>query len=150
MRVEGTDTMTYVTKNVYVPEELTLRVNFPTDEYLNPYRYVLDSNGVETNMNWEASLDILADNIMKSKEYIEKIIFVGNTDDVGTDEYNKQLGQRRVDFIISELEKRGVPAKLLEGRSAGKKELLPQREGEDISMWRKRCRRVDLQKINKI
>ncbi len=149
MRVDSTDTVTYVTKNVYVPKELTLRVNFPTDEYMNPYRYVLDSNGVESNMTWEASLDILADNIMKSKEFIEKIIFVGNTDDVGTDEYNKQLGQRRVDFIISELEKRGVPAELLEGRSAGERELLPKRPGEDINMWRKRCRRVELQKINK-
>ena len=149
MRVEPTDTLTYIEKDIYIPENLTLRVNFPTDEYSNPYRYTLDSNGVETSMAWESSIDILAENLLKSKEYIEKIVFYGHTDDVGTEEYNKQLGQRRVDFIIYQLVKRGVPAKLLEGKSAGELEPLPQRPDEDIKMWRKRCRRVELVKVNK-
>ncbi|MBI5325223.1 MAG: PD40 domain-containing protein [Ignavibacteriae bacterium] len=149
MRVEPTDTLTYIEKDIYIPENLTLRVNFPTDEYSNPYRYTIDSNGVETSMTWESSIDILAENLMKSKEYLEKIIFYGHTDDVGTEEYNKQLGQRRVDFIIAQLVKRGVPAKILEGKSAGEIEPLPQRLDEDIKMWRKRCRRVELVKVNK-
>jgi len=149
MRVDPTDTLRYVERDIYIPENLTLRINFPTNEFMNPYRYTIDSNGVETSMLWESSIEILAENIMKSKDYLEKIIFVGHTDDVGTEEYNKQLGQRRVDFIIAQLIKRGVPAKLLEGRSAGELEPLKARPEEDIKMWRKRCRRVELVKVNK-
>ncbi|MGA2296671.1 MAG: carboxypeptidase regulatory-like domain-containing protein [FCB group bacterium] len=150
LRIGPTDTVTRVNKDIYIPEELTLRINFPTDKWNSPYQYILDSNGVETNEYWEKELDVLADNIKQSQELIERITFVGHTDDVASVEYNKQLGKRRVDFIIEQLVQRGVPAKLLEGHSAGKSELLEQGDGEDIQIWRKRCRRVELRKVLKV
>ncbi|MFA6570808.1 MAG: OmpA family protein [Bacteroidota bacterium] len=149
LRIDALDTVKKVSQNIYISEELTLRINFPTDKWNTPYKYVLDSNGVETSFTWEKELDVLADNIKNSKELIDKIIFVGHTDDVGSDDYNMQLGQKRVEFIIAQLIKRGVSAQILEGKSAGESELIKQFTGEDIRMWRKRCRRVELRKVMK-
>jgi len=147
--VETTDTTSYFNKDFYIPEILTLRINFPTDIYDAPYKFTLDSNGVETNRTWEEELDLLAQNIIDSKNEISQINLVGHTDDVASVEYNLQLGKRRVDFVIVELIKRGVPAEILSGRSAGKLEPLSKRKKEDISTFRKRLRRVELQKIFK-
>jgi outer membrane protein OmpA-like peptidoglycan-associated protein len=126
-----------------------MRINFPLDEYQNPYKYTLDSLGTETNRTWEEELHLLTTNILKSKAKIKKIILVGHTDDIASEEYNIQLGRRRVQFVISELIKLGVPQELLEGRSAGKNEPLTRLDNEDISIYRKRLRRVTLEKILK-
>ena len=147
--VESTDTLSYLKKDFYIPEILTLRINFPTDIFDAPYKFTLDSNGVETNRTWEEELDLLAQNIIDSKNEISQINLVGHTDDVASVEYNQQLGKRRVDFVIVELIKRGVPAEILSGRSAGKLEPLQRRKKEDLSSYRKRLRRVELQKIIK-
>ncbi len=147
--VETTDTTSYINKDFYIPEILTLRINFPTDVYDAPYKFTLDSNGVETNRTWDEELDLLAQNIIDSKNEISQINLVGHTDDVASIEYNQQLGKRRVDFVIVELIKRGVPAEILSGRSAGKLEPLQKRKKEDLSIFRKRLRRVELQKIFK-
>lgn len=147
--VESTDTLSYLNKDFYIPEILTLRINFPTDIYDAPYKFTLDSNGVETNRTWEEELDLLAQNIIDSKNEISQINLVGHTDDVASVEYNQQLGKRRVDFVIVELIKRGVPAEILSGRSAGKLEPLQRRKKENLSSYRKRLRRVELQKIIK-
>ncbi|MFP4368055.1 MAG: carboxypeptidase regulatory-like domain-containing protein [Bacteroidota bacterium] len=136
-------------KNLYLPSKLILRINFPTDEFSNPYRYVLDSNGISTNRSWEEELDRLAKNIRMSEDIIDKIILVGHTDDIASHEYNFQLGKRRVDFVISQLVRRGIPAYLLEGRSAGETEKLKRRQNENLELYRKRLRRVSIEKILK-
>ena len=149
IKVADDDPVTKVNRDIFVPENLTLRVNFPTDAYLNPYKYTLDSNGIETSQTWQEEMDKLMQNIMLTKDNLSKLILIGHTDDVGSDEYNIKLGQRRVDFIISELVKRGVSAELLEGRSAGENEPLIKRLDENIKMYRKRLRRVELIKVTK-
>jgi hypothetical protein len=146
IRVEKEDSVTLVHRDLHVPVQFTLRVNFPTDKYDDPYKYVLDSAGVESNETWQEELDLLAHNLILSKDKLEKIILVGHTDDVADEQYNQKLGQNRVNFIINELVKRGVPSGLLEGRSAGEPEPLPKRKGEDLQMYRKRLRRVELLK----
>jgi outer membrane protein OmpA-like peptidoglycan-associated protein len=143
------DTLKVVKRDFYLPEKYTLRVNFPTDIFDAPYRFVLDSNGNETDVLWQEDLSSLAENIISSKESILKIVLVGHTDDVASVEYNLKLGERRVNFVIEELVKRGVPRELLEGRSAGEMELLPKWAEETIDMNRKRCRRVVLEKVLK-
>lgn len=143
------DTTTQIVQNFYLEEKYTLRVNFPTDIYDNPYRFVLDSNGNETNVTWQEDIQSLANNIILMKDKIIKIILVGHTDDVGSVEYNQKLGERRVNFVISELVKRGVPPELLEGRSAGELEPLDKRTDEKIETYRKRLRRVVLERILK-
>ena len=131
----------------YLPVRGAIRINFPLDEWNNPYRYTLDSNGIETGRKWEDELDIVAENIKYSLNRIDKVILVGHTDYLDTDEYNIKLGERRVNFIINELVKRGIPKDKLFGRSAGENELLEKRKNENEENFRKRLRRVTIEKI---
>ncbi|MCX6156136.1 MAG: hypothetical protein NT007_18460 [Candidatus Kapabacteria bacterium] len=149
IRIEKSDTTSTVRKDFFIPEKFTLRINFPLDEYNNPYKFTIDSVGIETNRTWNEELRLLAKNIQSSIEKINKIKLVGHTDDIASVEYNAALGQRRVDFIIAELVGLGVPRDLLDGRSAGKSELLIRHQNEDLSVYRKRLRRVTLEKILK-
>ncbi len=147
IRVDEEDTTKTVQKDFYLPMKFELRVNFPLDNHTDPYKYVLDSNGVETNRTWQRELDLLAENILISRDRIEKIILVGHTDYLASVSYNQTLGMNRVKFVIKELIKRGVPEDLLEGRSAGEEEPLARRPGENEKMYRKRLRRVTLEKV---
>ena len=146
INIDGLDTLTEKSHDFYIPVTLMLRINFPTDKYDTPYRFILDSNGVESNITWQAELDNLAKNIIDYTENLSRLLLVGHTDEVGTVEYNDELGQNRVGFVISELIKRGVPARLLLGSSAGELKPLNKREGESLKMFRMRLRRVELQK----
>jgi outer membrane protein OmpA-like peptidoglycan-associated protein len=148
IRVDKNDTSKQI-KNFNIPEELTLRLNFPTDVFKNPYKFTLDSNGIETNKTWQEEIDLLTQNLLLSLDKIEKIILVGHTDDVGSVEYNNKLGKNRVLFVVAELVKRGVPETLLSAESAGELQPLDKREGESLELYRKRLRRVELQKVLK-
>mgnify|MGYP001032093706 CR=1 FL=1 len=130
-----------------VPARLFLRLNFPTDRYDQPYPFVLDSNGNETPLRWEQMLDLLAENLLRYRDRIRAVTLVGHTDDVASAEYNLWLGQKRVEFVVEELRRRGVPVELLQAESAGESQLLPRRRGEPLEQWRRRCRRVELSKV---
>lgn len=130
-----------------IPKLIVLRINFPTDIYNNPYKYTLDSTGQVSDMTWEESLDLVARNIELSKGKITKLILSGHTDDIGTDEYNMQLSRLRVTFIIEELIKRGVAANLLEGIYYGERKPLEKKANESMDSYRKRLRRVMLEKV---
>jgi OOP family OmpA-OmpF porin len=78
---------------------------------------------------------------------VKKIELVGHTDDVASDSYNKALALRRVKFIETELIKRGVEKSILNSKSEGKQKPLKPRNGEDMEVYRKRLRRVELTKI---
>ena len=147
MRVESDDTTTVIKRDFYVPEVLNLRLNFPTKVFNNPYKFTLDSNGIETDKTWQEEVTLIAKNILLSIDKIQKIVIIGHTDDVGSESYNIKLAQNRVDFVLKELEKLGVPLEKLEGRSAGKSEPLIQRSDENLKLYRKRLRRVEMQKI---
>ena len=130
-----------------LPKIGEIRVNFPFDDYQNPYKYTLDSNGIETGRNWQDELDLVADNIKLALNRIDRVVLVGHTDDIGSVEYNYKLGERRVNFVINELIQRGIPKQILYGRSAGKLEPISKKENEDIDTYRKRLRRVTIEKI---
>lgn len=146
-RVKVPSTNTPYKRDFVVPEVLSLRINFPNDEFQAPYKNVLDSNGVETNQAWVEQLNLLADNLKKSKDRIKKVLLVGHTDENGTNDYNQALGQRRVDFVVNELVKRGLPKSMFETRSAGEMEPLARRKSEPLETYYKRNRRVELSKI---
>jgi outer membrane protein OmpA-like peptidoglycan-associated protein len=135
-------------RTLRLQEELTLRINFPTDQFNNPTPYILDSNGVMTSTTWQSELERVAKVIVFDRTFITKLTLVGHTDDAAADEYNMKLGQRRAEFVRDELVKRGVPAELLETRSKGESALLPRRTGEPLEQFRARCRRVELVKVN--
>ncbi len=147
--IESDDSTTFIRKDFFIPEIAVIRINFPTDEFRNPYRFVLDSNGVETNRLWNEELTLVAKSINLSLDKIDRIILVGHTDDVGSVEYNIELADRRVNFLINELIKKGVPKNILYGRSAGESESLSKRKEEDMLTYRKRLRRVTMEKILK-
>lgn len=130
-----------------VPARLFLRLNFPFNRYDNPYPFVLDSLGEETALTWQQALDLLAENILRYRDRIREVLLVGHTDDIGSAAYNVWLGRKRVEFVINELVRRGVPRQLLRGESAGQSHLLPRMPGEPVERWRKRCRRVELTKV---
>jgi outer membrane protein OmpA-like peptidoglycan-associated protein len=103
---------------------------------------------METDRAWQTELDELAENVTSAASTVRKIVLVGHTDDVDTDESNLVLGSQRVNFVIDKLVERGVPRTILEGRSEGEIKLLERRKGESIETWRKRCRRVELMKVS--
>ena len=130
-----------------LPITYVLRVNFPTAIYDNPYDRTLDSNGRETSQRWTEALDLLARNVQLSAGRLRRLVLIGHTDDVDTDESNMILGRNRVNFIMDELVARGIDRDLMEGRSAGETLLPERRQGEPIDLWRKRARRVELVKV---
>ncbi|MES2766724.1 MAG: hypothetical protein V4642_12690 [Bacteroidota bacterium] len=149
LRVPVKDSGKVITYGFSLPDRLFLRINFPTNEFSNPYPFVLDSNGRETDQTWQSAIQNLAENLLRYSSFIQFIQLNGHTDDVGTTASNQLLGSRRVNFIISELEKRGVPSGLLKGRSAGELEPLLKRGGETQDDFRKRLRRVEMSKVLK-
>ncbi len=130
-----------------LPARFFLRLNFPFDRYDQPYPFVLDTNGMESPLHWQQALDLLAENILRYRDQLQQLLLVGHTDDIGSAEYNRWLGRKRVEFVINELIRRGVPRELLRGESAGQSQLLPRASNESPEQWRKRCRRVELTKV---
>jgi outer membrane protein OmpA-like peptidoglycan-associated protein len=149
VRIDRDDTTSVVNRDFLLPQLFQLRINFPTDVYDSPYRFVLDSNGVKTDQTWQDAIIKLSENILKYQSKIVKVQLVGHTDDVGTVAYNNTLGKNRVNFVIDRLIENGVPKHLLEGRSAGELEPLDRKENEELEIYRKRLRRVTLQKVLK-
>jgi outer membrane protein OmpA-like peptidoglycan-associated protein len=131
-----------------LPVSLVLRINFPYDNSDSPYEFTLDSKGVQTQKTFLMELANLANNIKKSKN-IKEIILVGHTDFIGSNFYNDELGLERVRFILDYLVKAGIDEKLFNYRSAGKREMLDRTEGESDEIYRKRLRRVTIEKIYK-
>jgi len=132
---------------ISLPITYVLRVNFPTSAFDNPYPNTLDSNGLETQQTWQAALDELAANVQSGISKLKRLVLIGHTDDVDSDPSNLKLGKQRVEFIIHELERRGIPKQLMEGRSAGERLKPDKRQGEQSDAWRKRSRRVELVKV---
>lgn len=146
LTVSTDETAAEVFQNFELPSELQLRLNFPTNEFDNPYQYVLDENGEQTNESWQSAIDMVAEDIIKYKDFISKVTITGHTDEDGNDKANMVLGENRAKFLRDELVKRNVPSSMIIVRSAGESELLPKRENEDANMWKKRCRRVVMTK----
>ena len=146
IRVPMEDTTLVVEHNFQLPSELRLRLNFPTGKYDNPYPFILDEDGNETENRWQVSVEQVADNVIKYKDYIAKVVITGHTDSDGPAAANKKLGQNRANFLMEELQKTGVSATIMEATSSGEDELLEKRDGEDTKSWKKRCRRVVMTK----
>jgi outer membrane protein OmpA-like peptidoglycan-associated protein len=136
-------------QNFRLPEELSLRINFPSAQFANPNPYILDSNGTQSTVRWQDELDRVVKNLLLFKSFIAKLTIIGHTDDTSDDAYNLRLGQNRAEFVVGELVKRGIPPELLEAKSEGEKSLLPRRTSESVDVYRARCRRVELVKTKR-
>ena len=141
------DSNAVISDPLRLPKIIALRINFPTDEYKDPYPFVLDSNGNETTMSWQDAIAKVALNLQKFQRSIETLAIIGHTDEVGSNAYNMRLGQRRADFIVQQLVKLGVPATMLKTESKGEESLLNKRISESTESFNKRCRRVELFKV---
>lgn len=132
---------------ISLPITYMLRVNFPTSIFDAPYLHTLDSNGIETPQTWTSAVDELAGNVQSSIGRLKRLVLIGHTDDVDSDPSNMKLGKQRVEFIMNELVRKGVPRELMEGRSAGETLKPNKRPQEPLDTWRKRSRRVELVKV---
>lgn len=145
-RMAMNDPRQEVVHNFELPSELQLRLNFPTNQYENPYPYVLDDDGNETDQRWQDAIEQVAQDLNKYQQMIAKVIITGHTDSDGSEKSNLELGEKRAEFLREELEKNDVSSKIMEVKTAGENELLPKKEGESNSDWKKRCRRVVMSK----
>jgi outer membrane protein OmpA-like peptidoglycan-associated protein len=132
-----------------IPDTLLLRINFPFNDDSNPYDFVINDDGSQSQQQWKAMIDILSTSINEYATELKEIVVIGHTDYFGTNAFNKDLASRRAAFVISELVKRGVPKKLLRVISKGEEELLPTRANEDDELYRMRLRRVEFVKVFK-
>ena len=141
------DNNAYLSDPLQLPKTIALRINFPTNEFKDPYPFLLDSNGNETPVSWIDAIVKVGMNLQKFQTNIETLSIIGHTDQVGSNEYNMKLGQRRSNFIVQQLVKLGVPAKMLRAESQGEEALLNIRPFENEDIYNKRCRRVELFKF---
>jgi hypothetical protein len=135
--------------DLHLPDTLVLRINFPFDDYLHPYDYVIDENGHSLNMTWQQTLDLTAQSLKNQQSKLERLIVIGHTDSLGTDQYNDKLGFRRATFVADQLEARGVPHALLHVASAGRTRPVGRRPDESDEIFRLRSRRVEIVKVYK-
>ena len=135
--------------DLHLPDTLVLRINFPFDDYLHPYDYVIDENGHPLNMTWQQTLDLTAQSLKNQQSKLERLIVIGHTDSLGTDPYNDKLGFRRATFVADQLEARGVPHSLLHVASAGRTRPVARRADESDETFRLRSRRVEIVKVYK-
>ena len=88
-------------------------------------------------------LSRIAGILMTSHDYTVSVN--GHTDDVGTDEYNQKLSERRAEVVRDYLVKAGLPAKILSVEGHGKS--LPLEKGRSDAV-RAKNRRVELGLVN--
>jgi outer membrane protein OmpA-like peptidoglycan-associated protein len=127
-----------------------MRIEFPFDNFNDPYKYTLTDSGVPGALTWMKEIELLAANLGAFKSKIKEISLVGNTDSSGTDDYNDRLGLRRAQFVKDQLVQRGIPAQILTVSSKGRKNPLPRKPGEVEEIYRARCRRTEISKIIRI
>jgi len=128
-------------------ETLSLRINFPFNDFEHPLEYVLDENGDATTSTWQEEVQYLALNLTSYRERIERITLTGHTDSIGTSEYNTELSKKRAEFVRSVLMKKyNIPERMIAVIGKGEDELPPRRPGESEELFLARCRRVELSK----
>lgn len=64
------------------------------------------------------------DDLLAKNEKIVRVKVVGHTDNVGSDQFNLKLGQKRADAVAAYLVKKGVDASVIESTSAGERQPL--------------------------
>lgn len=132
-----------------IPDTLLLRINFPFNDDSNPYDFVINDDGSQSQQQWSVMLDIVAASINNYTQELKEVVVIGHTDYFGTNAFNKDLASRRASFVVSELIKRGVPKKLLRVISKGEEEPLATRANEEDELYRMRLRRVEFVKVFK-
>jgi hypothetical protein len=140
---------TMMTMNFALLDTLVLRVNFPFDDYLHPYEFMIGDSGEQLNVTWKRSLDMVAQSTTASLGHLKELVLIGHTDSLGSDDYNNQLGMRRATFVKTQLIERGVPAGKIRIESRGRTMPVDQRPRESDEVFRLRSRRVEFVKVFK-
>lgn len=90
---------------------------------------LFDFDRAEIRADAAATLDGIAEHLKRSPDL--KLVIEGHTDDVGTDEYNLDLGQRRADAAKAALVARGIAAERLWAASRGEAEPVAPNDSAD-------------------
>jgi outer membrane protein OmpA-like peptidoglycan-associated protein len=147
VKVDKNNKSNSVVRDISMDIVKTVRINFEYDKSDEPYDYILDSLGNQQNITWQNAIDNLSNDIKGSQSVIEEVIITGHTDPVASASYNKNLGQKRAEFVVSQLVKRGIPIYLLKAKSKGETQKLEKFENENTKQYHKRLRRVILEKV---
>lgn len=140
---------TALSLSLNLPDTLVLRINFPFDDYSNPYEFTIGDDGERLPLSWQNSLDLVARSAQRSLAKLREVVVIGHTDSMGTDEYNEKLGERRAQFIKNELIKRGIAESMLRIETRGRRQPVARRPTEDDEIFRLRNRRAEFVKVFK-
>lgn len=132
-----------------IGDTLILRINFPFDNYTDPYDFTVGDDGEQTSIRWQSHLEIITRSIKKDLKHLKQVLLFGHTDTVGTVEYNDKLARNRGEFICKQLIKRGIPASVVVVDPKGELQPLIKREEESLETYHLRLRRVEIVKILK-
>lgn len=131
-------------REVKVPREVTVEV--PADPVVVKNDVRLDTESFfdfdrsELKPEAIAALDAIVDEVQGNAR-VSKVSVVGHTCDIGTDEYNQGLSERRANAVRAYFESRGIPVEELEVRGEGETNPKYPNDGEAN---RRRNRRVDV------
>ena len=115
--LHGPDNLEPCVKEVEVPKEFTVRLNFEFDKY--------EIANVVNDSELQRLDDYIAQ--VNATEAREQISLVGHTDAKGSDEYNMALGMRRADAVRNYMISKGIPASdIVSVTSMGKRDMLPE------------------------
>ncbi|UHD14988.1 OmpA family protein [Thiocapsa bogorovii] len=115
--IHGPDNLEPCVKEVEVPKEFTVRLNFEFDKY--------EIANVVNDSELQRLDDYIAQ--VNSTQAREQISLVGHTDAKGSDEYNMALGMRRADAVRNYMISKGIPASdIVSVTSMGKRDMLPE------------------------
>jgi len=149
---EPAESNIYISKDQQSPEVVTFLQMVPkqvsSGEYFIIKSILFDYNSAQLNRDAQIEVEKLATLMQKNPSlYIE---VVGNTDDLGTEEYNKKLSLRRARAVVDYLQNKGIDASRFVTKGLGESNFIAinkNPDGSDNPEGRKLNRRVDMKII---
>jgi outer membrane protein OmpA-like peptidoglycan-associated protein/tetratricopeptide (TPR) repeat protein len=135
------------------PDVLTFMSMVPeavsSGEYYSIKSILFDYNSAQLNRNGQIEVERLA--VLMDKNPSLKVEVVGNTDAMGTDEFNQDLSIHRARQVVEYLRKKNIPESRFVTKGLGKSNFIAinqNPDGSDNPEGRRLNRRVDIKIVN--
>jgi outer membrane protein OmpA-like peptidoglycan-associated protein/tetratricopeptide (TPR) repeat protein len=150
---EPADAYIYVSEYELNPEVNTALNMIPkavsTGEYYSIKSILFDDNSARLNRDAEIEIERIAALMQANPDL--KLEVTGNTDDLGTDDYNQRLSVMRAREVVNYLTKKGIAESRLVAKGLGKTNFIAinqNPDGSDNPEGRALNRRVDMNVLN--
>lgn len=150
---EPADAYIYISSQELNPEVLTFVNMIPTavssGEYYSIKSILFDDNSSKLNRDAQIEVERLA--VLMDKNPDLRLEVAGNTDDLGTDDYNQRLSYARAREVVNYLSKKGIAESRFITKGLGKTNFIAinqNPDGSDNPEGRALNRRVDLKVLN--